>query len=302
MAHHTRASIGIAIVAAGSLSLLGLEGGTAISAPHASKAFAATPTLKVFATKKKFNVSGPTSFQPGTVALQLKGNGGADVISLKKGYTYNKFRSDVAAFGASEGPKGPSKAGLKHLDNAVNNIIAYGGLEVTKGQTSNGTVSLDKAGTYYVFNDSGNVPGKKPVKLTVSGAKAHRASANPTATVKALTPDRWGGDSSLPAKGTITFKNVSKGMHKSPHFLELDHVKPGTTRKEILDFFQNGAKGKPSFALPGSAGSDIVSPGQAMTLSYNLKAGSYAELCFFPDPMTGIPHAFMGMIKVVTLK
>jgi hypothetical protein len=237
------------------------------------------------------------------VALQLTGNGGTDVVSFKKGYSYNKFRKDVAAFGASEGPKGPSKAGLKHLNTALDNTNVYGGLEVGKGQTGNGTVSLDTAGTYYVFNDSGNVPGKGPTKLTVSGAKAHRAPVHSTATVKALTPDRWGGDSSLPAKGTITFKNVSKGMHKSPHFIDMERVKPGTTRKEIIDFLQSGAKGAPPFGLPGpSLDTDIVGPGHSMTVSYKMHPGTYGVLCFFPDPMTGIPHAFMGMVKVVTLK
>jgi hypothetical protein len=302
MSQHSRVSVGVAIAASASLSLLGLGSGTAISAPHAAKAFAATPTLKVVATKKKFNVSGPTSFQPGTVALQLKGNGGTAVVSFKTGYSYNKFRKDVAAFGASEGPKGPSKAGLKHLNTAIDNTNIFGGLEVGKGQTGNGTVSLDTAGTYYVFNDSGDAPAKGPTKLTVSGAKAHRAPVKTTATVKALTPDRWGGDSNLPAKGTITFKNVSKGMHASPHFVDLERVKPGTTRKEIIDFLQNG-HGRPPFGLPGpSVDSDILGSGQTMTLSYDVHPGTYGLLCFFPDPMTGIPHAFMGMVKVVTLK
>jgi hypothetical protein len=301
MSHRSRVSVGVAVAAVASLTFAGAGAGTAISAPHASKAFAATPTLKVVATKKKFKVSGPTSFQPGTVALQLKGAGGTAFVSFKKGYNYNKFRKDIAAFGASEGPKGPSKAGLKHLNTALDNTTIYGGLEVNKGDTANGTVSLDSAGTYYLFNDSGNVPAKGPTVLTVSGAKAHRAPVHPTATVKALTPDRWGGDSTLPANGTITFKNVSSGAHKSPHFIDLERVKPGTTRKQIIDFLQNG-HGRPSFGLPGSTDTDLLGPGQSMTVSYKLHAGSYALMCFFPDPMTGIPHALMGMVKIVTLK
>lgn len=302
MSHRSRVFVGIAVAAAASLALAGVGAGTAISAPHVSRASAATPTLKVVATKKQFKVSGPTSFAPGTVALQLKGNGGTDVVSFKKGYSYNKFRKDVAAFGASEGPQGPSKAGLKHLNSAIDNTNIYGGLEVSKGQTGRGTVSLDAAGTYYIFNDSGDVPGKGPTKLTVSGAKAHRAPVHATATVKALTPDRWGGDSTLPANGTVTFKNVSRGMHASPHFIDMERVKPGTTRKQIIDFLQNG-HGQPSFGLPGpSVDTDILGSGQSMTLSYKVHPGTYGLLCFFPDPMTGEPHALMGMVKVVTLK
>jgi hypothetical protein len=33
-----------------------------------------------------------------------------------------------------------------------------------------------------------------------------------------------------------------------------------------------------------------------------LPKGEYVEVCFFPDPKTGMPHAYMGMIGTVTLK
>ena len=42
---------------------------------------------------------------------------------------------------------------------------------------------------------------------------------------------------------------------------------------------------------------DPVSPGHAMSLHLHLPAGTYAEMCFFPDPMEGIPHALMGMVR-----
>ena len=51
----------------------------------------------------------------------------------------------------------------------------------------------------------------------------------------------------------------------------------------------------------GSAGIDAINPGLSETVSYNLPKGTYAELCFFPDPRTGEPHAFMGMVRIVTL-
>ena len=37
-----------------------------------------------------------------------------------------------------------------------------------------------------------------------------------------------------------------------------------------------------------------------MTLDYKLPAGQYFMTCFFPDPkMKGMPHAFMGMTKML---
>jgi hypothetical protein len=32
-----------------------------------------------------------------------------------------------------------------------------------------------------------------------------------------------------------------------------------------------------------------------------LPAGDYAEMCFFPDLKTGMPHAMMGMVRIVHL-
>jgi len=40
---------------------------------------------------------------------------------------------------------------------------------------------------------------------------------------------------------------------------------------------------------------------RGMQLTYNLPAGRYVLLCFVADEQTGIPHAFMGMHKVVVL-
>jgi len=47
---------------------------------------------------------------------------------------------------------------------------------------------------------------------------------------------------------------------------------------------------------------DVLSPGQSQTLTYTLPKGTYAEMCFFPDLKTGMPHAAMGMVRIVHLK
>jgi hypothetical protein len=39
--------------------------------------------------------------------------------------------------------------------------------------------------------------------------------------------------------------------------------------------------------------------GHAMVLHTHIPAGEYALMCFFADPETGMPHAFMGMVKIV---
>jgi hypothetical protein len=294
--------VGVALAATASLGLVGAGAGTALSAPHATKGFVQTAKLKVVVSKKHFSVSGPTTFTAGSVALKATGEGpkgGAVLVaSLHPGYTFKHLRKDLKKFAHSFGRQGPSKSGLRHFDNAVANTTQYGGLSLDKGQTEKGTVNLATAGTYYIWNDSGNVP-KDPQTLTVVGAALHQKAAT-DATVKATGTERWRGDTDLPAKGTITFKNTSKGKMATPHFVVLDQVKQGTTRKDVLDFFQNG-HGRPSFALPGEVGTDAISDGGSMTFTYKTPPGDYALMCFFPDLQTGIPHAFMGMVRIVHL-
>jgi hypothetical protein len=82
--------------------------------------------------------------------------------------------------------------------------------------------------------------------------------------------------------------------------MELQHVKAGTTRKQVINAFSGNGPG--DFFLSGDAGTDVVSHAQTMNLKVHLPKGTYAMYCFFPDPKTGMPHFLMGMVKMVHLK
>jgi hypothetical protein len=292
--------VGFAAAAGAAVGLVGLGAGAAAGTTHAHAAKAKTPTLKV-TISKHLKLVGPRSLQAGHVAVTLKAVGGereVEVASFKHGYSFKDLRADLLAFGESEGQNGPTKAGLRHLNRAVNHTNLYGGLDTVPGSPEKAVVTLPKAGTYYVYNDSGNLPTQAK-KLTVSGPKAKRAKPASSATVIATSAKRFAGATNLPARGSITFKNDSTN---SPHFLDLLHVKQGTTRKQVINYLNSGSQAAPPFALNGQAGTDVLGEGQSQTLSYKLHKGEYIELCFFPDLQTGIPHALMGMVRVVHLK
>jgi hypothetical protein len=296
MARPLHISAGIGAVST-TLLLATLAGpGVAAGASHVK---AKTPTLKVTVTKTTLKVSGPHKLQAGRVDLAITAKGGErsiEVVSFKPGYSFAKLDSDLTAFGASEGANGASKAGIAALDKAVKNTKLYGGLDAVKGQKESASVVLPKAGTYYLYNDSGDVPAN-PVKLTVTGPIAHRTAPKSSATVIATSAKKFSGAKVLPAKGTVTFKNTSTN---SPHLLGLLHVAAGTTAKQVIEGFMSNSQ--PKFFRKGQAGTDAVGEGNSQTLTYNLPAGTYAEACFFPDLQTGVPHAFMGMVRIVTLK
>jgi hypothetical protein len=108
---------------------------------------------------------------------------------------------------------------------------------------------------------------------------------------------RFSGSHVLPASGTLTFHNTATN---SPHFLVLQHVKRGTTRHQVIRALNSN--GAPRFILKDTVGTDVVSPGRSQTLSYKMPRGEYVEMCFFPDLQTGMPHALMGMVRVVHLR
>jgi len=117
--------------------------------------------------------------------------------------------------------------------------------------------------------------------------------------VKLTSDDRFDSSDVLPASGTITVRNTSDTLH----FMSVSPVKPGTTDDDIQHFFQSNDQGEPPFALDGpSIEMGVLSPGGHADITYTLPAGTYVLECFIPDDQTGMPHAVMGMHKVVTLQ
>ena len=117
--------------------------------------------------------------------------------------------------------------------------------------------------------------------------------------VKMTSADTFVSPSTLPARGTVTVRNVSDTLH----FMDLVPVKKGTTDAQVQAYFDSGTEGQPPFVVAGpTLGLGILSPGRQAELTYNLPPGTYLLLCFVADDKTGMDHAAMGMHKVVTLK
>jgi hypothetical protein len=299
MSRTFRQSVGVSAAAIAAVGLIGAASGTALSAPQAHHALAHTPKLSITMSKKHFTLTGPTSFRAGRVAVSLKAVGGdrtIEFVSFTKGYSFAHLRADLEAFGKGQGAMGETKAGLRHLNNAVRHTHLYGGFDATSS-TVKGTVVLPKAGTYIVYDDTTELPAR-PKTLTVTGPEVKRAAPHSTATVIATNAKRFKGPKTLPAHGTITFKNAATN---SPHMLVLQQVQKGTTRKQVIDYLETGSQDPPPFGLPAGVSTDVLGEGNSQTLTYHLPKGQYVEMCFFPDLQTGMAHALMGMVDMVNL-
>jgi hypothetical protein len=149
-----------------------------------------------------------------------------------------------------------------------------------------------KAHKYYLFDTNGN----SLRTLTVTGSFQHRPAPTGRSTITAFTYG-FGVNGALPHQGWIHEHNTSD----QPHFYVFNRVKADTTTAQVKRYFKSGAQGKPSFALFANISSGVISPNTGQNFYLDLPAGRYLVMCFWPDDETGMPHAFMGMWKLITL-
>jgi hypothetical protein len=292
--------VGAALAVTG---LVAVGSDSALASPRAEAPAVAVTHLNVVITDNNLYLDGPTTFPAGRVAVTFE-NARADkdaffaAVRLLPGYSWHDWRVDLKKVGRNLfAPGGSKKKGLKALNHAIDNAKGYGGLGVHAGHTRSFTFLLNKeSDRFFVFDDTGNLP-RRVHRLNVTAPVGPQNLPATDATVIAKTNRRFAGDSVLPAKGTIKFVNNST---ESPHFLELQHVKEGTTRKQVLQSFQSNQP--PDFLLKGTADTDVISHNKRMAFHVNLPPGEYVEMCFFPDPEEGLPHAFMGMVHIVHLQ
>ena len=210
----------------------------------------------------------------------------------------------VAAEFAEEFGSDPAK-GTRDL---TRDVRFYGLADVVTGTPATVTEQLC-AGTYYLM-DIGTEPGPSgPAISTLTVTRhrhgrphavaAHRDRRHHEAVVRLTSSDRFVSPHRLPAHGTITVANVSDTLH----FMDIQPVARGTTDAQIQAYFDSGSQAPPPFMVDGpSVGIDVLSPGHHAQLGYRLPRGTYVLLCFVADDTTGMPHALMGMHKVVVLR
>ncbi len=216
------------------------------------------------------------------------------LFSLKGGATGSQVAADLR----DEFNQTPATA-AKGSRELVRDVNAIGLADVSGGASATVTVNLT-VGTYYLMdltNFSGvGSPIFTPLRVT---AGSGRGPLHGDVSVQATAADRFTAPNTWPHTGSYVFANTAKD---TLHFMDLQPVKAGTTDAQVQTYFNSNAQGPPPFGLSGpSAGNDVVSPGNTIRVAYNLPAGTYVLLCFVADTTTGMPHALMGMHKVIKL-
>ncbi len=273
----THLRTGMALVCAGAMISVPALVTSSASAMTAEQQ--AGQSLTITVAKGSLRLRGTKGLRAGRVTLAVKGKPApVSIVSFARGYTLRELAKDYAA---------TSKGDMKALKRVIANTTWHGGL--MSGST--GTIVLPRAGTYTALVMANKIMA--PTTFRVGAVKASKAPSV-DATLTARNGLKWGGASHLPAKGTLKFKNADD----QPHFALLQQVQEGTTMEQVMEGLQG--EEEPAWLLPAWAQTDTLSPGRQMTMDYELPVGQYVLLCFFPDPkMKGMPHAMMGMAKMV---
>lgn len=179
-----------------------------------------------------------------------------------------------------------------------------GGVYAPAGETAYAVIDLS-AGEWMLWGDLPEAP-QAPVPVIVTG-EAPADQPTPAAAVTiAMQEMSFSVDGSLTAEPqTIALTNAGQ----QPHFLLMIGVPEGTTPEDFLALSAAFA-GDPTASPPAGLSfqelttgieSTDLSSGGTVWLHADLAAGTYVLACFFPDQETGAPHAFLGMVDVVTV-
>ena len=163
-----------------------------------------------------------------------------------------------------------------------------------RGRTTPGWLAVSLPAGKFVFLDQNT---NSFTMVTVFGKAPPRQQVATHGLITAFTYGFATDRTMLPHQGWIQFRNNAD----QPHFVVFQHVKQSTTNAQVRRYFKNGARGRATFGLPGSYTFGVLTPGQGASQYLNLAAGKYVIACYWPDFRTGMPHAFMGMWKIVQL-
>ncbi|MEY9968557.1 hypothetical protein ABIA33_006641 [Streptacidiphilus sp. MAP12-16] len=299
---------GTAVIAAGALCLSGpacaawAHGPDRAPATRAVSADGGQQVLNVNMTMSGFSL--PASVPAGFITFRtsttdpmghtLQG------FQLHNGVTLaqiqNEFKQATAQSAVSDA------AGLRAL---TRDITAVGGAMVDPATAVSVTLPLT-AGTYYFFDFNALfAPGQQLQfhTLTVTG---QFEDGQPSHQAEIIQTESGGhphfvAPTQLDTADTFEVENQAPEIHEAV----FQRVVPGTTDQDLQTAFNAIAKGqtpsKNPFAEQNMRGAGAMSPGRTELLHFEPSAGDYALLCFIPDDMTGIPHAFEGMHQIVHL-
>jgi len=273
-------ALGAAAVTAAALSATAVVGaGSASAAPPAG-----IPVVTVHVSGSGITLPNGNTLHAGRIIFRVttgKGTHTLQIVRLHRGYSPQQFGSDIGkAFSGDT-------AAIGRVDDRA---TWRGGAETHPNKPGRFAVTLSAGHFFFVDQNSNSV-----AQVNVVGTVPDRPTIPVGGKITAFTYGFESMPSTIPADGRIYFFNHSD----QPHFLEMQHVKQSTTAAMVKRALSPTSQSQPTFILRGSTSSGVNSPGFGQMLKVDVPPGKYLIACFWPDRFTGMPHAFMGMWKLI---
>jgi hypothetical protein len=276
------AALGVAALSAAGMAAVATVGSESAGASTPGN----VPTVTVHMYAKSISLSTGSTLHAGKIMFRVvtpKGDHELQIARLHNGYTLQQAGADLnKAFGGDV-------AAIRRVDS---HVTFRGGVEARPNHP--GMFATELAAGKFVFIDQNSNVAKI---ITVTGTPPVRKTVPRQSTITAFSYGFGTTSNTIPASGWTRIANQSD----QPHFVVFNHVKAGTTAAMVRRYFKSGSQSQPPFALRASTSSGVISPFHGEVMRYSLPAGKYLIACFWPDDDTGMPHAYMGMWKLVTL-
>lgn len=188
--------------------------------------------------------------------------------------------------------------------------VTYGGIDSLPRdhEVVSTTVNLPHAGRYYVINTEtgrANVVGRFFADNNTAAIPNSVVSSTGLLVAGFRGIDRFFGANGVqPRSGVLEVRNLGDTVHLA----EIYRVRNGVTDAQVQREFDTIMANRVPLTDPAGLNSiptdligvDAISPGHSAKLRYHLRqGGTYLVLCFVADARTGVPHAFMGMHKIL---
>jgi hypothetical protein len=258
----------------------------------------ATIPITVVSVNDAYHVTLPATLTPGLRRIKVVTTTGhareADFVHLKPGYTLDDLVSDLNASFSTDTPD------LEALNRFYDSTVVAGGLVARQNVPGLGRLTFFP-GQWYAFDPAVFPTTAEAFTPFMVAGEPTGATTTFTARITAEHDTQWNPRPvSINYRGWIKFTNKAE----SPHFIELAKLAPGKTYADFKAWVKavmSGHDAPPPFGK-FSLDEGLVSPGHAYTFKYDIPKGNYVVLCFMPDRETGLPHAFMGMSRPLTVK
>jgi hypothetical protein len=254
-----------------------------VSAPAGAAAPARVPTITVHMGAKRIVLSSGNRIHAGRIVFRVvtgKGDHTLQIARLRGGYTLQQAGADIQKAFSGNIPA------IRRVDD---NIVFRGGAEARPNKPGAMSVELPAGRWVFLDQSSNNV-----TFVNVVGKAVPRQTLPNRSSIALYTYGFGTMPAAIPHSGWTFVANRAD----QPHFLEFQHVKASTTAADVRRLFRGG---KDTISLPGSTATGVLTQGHHQGFRYNLPRGKYLIACFWPDRFTGMPHAFMGMWKLINL-